>query len=129
MVHTQTLDFMQWNQDSGEEQLMFFLERQRETIDDRSQDLKKLSDAIESLCFIDELEEHIVDGPSNVRAQIQEFSVYPMERGLKEIALTGILGVEKFKKLFHQPITLLQQITAVPEEQTDGLCVPWRCWY
>jgi hypothetical protein len=52
-----------------------------------------------------------------------------MERGLKEIALTGILGVEKFKKLFHQPITLLQQITAVPEEQTDGLCVPWRCWY
>jgi len=66
MVHTQTLDFMQRNQDSCEEQLMFFLERQRETIDDRSQDLKKLCDAIESLCFIDELEEHVVDGPSNV---------------------------------------------------------------
>jgi len=52
-----------------------------------------------------------------------------MERGFEEITLTGVLGVEEFKKLFHQPITLLQQITDVPEEQTDGLCVLWRCLY
>jgi hypothetical protein len=66
MVHAQAFDFMHRNQDSCEEQLMLFLERQRETVDDRSKNLEQLCDAIESFRLVNELEEHIVYRASDV---------------------------------------------------------------
>lgn len=45
---------------------MFFFERKCESIDDRTKDLQQLRNAVESFGLVDELEENIVDRPSNV---------------------------------------------------------------
>ncbi len=46
---------------------MLLFERQRESVDDRTKDLQQLSDAVETLRLINELEENIVDGATYVR--------------------------------------------------------------
>lgn len=46
---------------------MLFFKRQGETIDDGAQDFEQLSNAVESLGLIYELEKYIVDRPSDVR--------------------------------------------------------------
>lgn len=61
MVHAETLNLMQWNQDSSQKQFVLFLEWQCEAVDDAAQDLEQLCDSVEALGFIDELEKHIVD--------------------------------------------------------------------
>jgi hypothetical protein len=66
VVHAQTLDLVQWDKNSGQEQFVFFLEGQRETVDDTAQNLEQLSDTVESLCLVDELEEDIVNRSSDV---------------------------------------------------------------
>lgn len=66
MVHAQTLDLVQWDKHSGQEQFVFLLEGQRETVDDTAQNLEQLSDTVESLCLVDELEEDIVNRSSDV---------------------------------------------------------------
>lgn len=68
MIHAQTFDFVQWNQDSCQKKLVLFFQRQGKAVDDRSQNLEKLCDAVESLCFVNELEEHVVDRASDIRA-------------------------------------------------------------
>lgn len=40
MIHAETLDLVQRKQDAGQEELVFLLEGQGETVDDRTQDLK-----------------------------------------------------------------------------------------
>jgi hypothetical protein len=66
VVHAQTLDLVQWDKNSGQEQFVFLLEGQRETVDDTAQNLEQLSDTVESLCLVDELEEDIVNRSSDV---------------------------------------------------------------
>lgn len=61
MIHAETSDLVQRNQDSRKEEFVLFLQRQSETVDYRAQDLEKLRDAVESLCLVDELKEDVVD--------------------------------------------------------------------
>ncbi len=61
MIHAETFDLVQRNQDSRKEEFVLFLQRQSETVDYRAQDLEKLRDAVESLCLVDELKEDVVD--------------------------------------------------------------------
>lgn len=61
VVHAQTFDFVQRNQNASQEELVLFLEGQGEAVYNGSQDLEKLSDTVEPLSLINELEEHIVD--------------------------------------------------------------------
>jgi hypothetical protein len=88
-------------QDSGQEKLVFLLQWQCETIDNRPKDFEQFRNAIESLCLVDELEENVVDGAANVRAEVEELSVYAVECGLQEVALSGIFRVEQLEKLLH----------------------------
>lgn len=81
---------------------MFFLQRQRKTVNDRSQNLEKLCNAIESLRLVNELEEDVIYRASNVGPQVQEFSVDPMKGGLEEVSFTRVFGVKQFKELLRQ---------------------------
>lgn len=69
---------------------MLFLQRQGESIDNGSKNLQKLSNSIEALRFIDELEEDVVDGATDERAQVQELPVDPVKCSLKEIAFSRV---------------------------------------
>lgn len=73
---------------------MLFLQRQSEAIDDGAKNLEELSDAVESLSLVNELEENVVDGAANVRTEIEEFTIYAMKRGLEKVAFTRVLRVE-----------------------------------
>lgn len=61
VVHAQTLHLVQWNEHPGEEQLVLFLQWQRESINNGAEDLKKFGDAVEALRLVNELEEDVVD--------------------------------------------------------------------
>jgi hypothetical protein len=81
---------MQGNEDPREEKLVLLLQWKRETIDDGAEDLKKFGDAIESLRLVNELEKDVVDGATDVRAEIEELPVYAMKSGLQEVAFSRI---------------------------------------
>jgi hypothetical protein len=99
MVHAQTLDFVQRNEHSCEEQLVLFFQRQGETVDDRPQNLEEFCNAVETLSLVDELKEDVVDGAADVRSEIEEFTVYAVERRLEEVAFSGVFGVEQLEQL------------------------------
>ena len=81
---------------------MFVLEGECKSIDNRTENFEKLSDAVVALSFIDKLEEDIVDRTTNKRAEAQELAIYPVKRGLEKIALPWILAVKKVKQLQHK---------------------------
>lgn len=95
---------MQRDEDAHKECLVLLLEWQRESVNDGAQNLEKLCDPVMPLCFIDEMEEHVVDASPDGGSQIEEFPVYPMQRCLQEIAFTGILRVEKLKEVEHESL-------------------------
>ena len=76
---------------------MLLLKRQSETIDNRPQDLKQLGNPVEALGLVRELEEDVVDGSTNIRTQVEEFAVDPMQGSLQEIPLPGIFRVKKLQ--------------------------------
>jgi hypothetical protein len=78
---------------------VLFLQWQSKTVDYRTKNLEKLGDTVETFRLIYELEEDIVDGTADVGAEVEEFTVYAMERGLQEVAFSGVFGVEKLKQL------------------------------
>ena len=94
VVHAKTLHLVKRNQNTSQEELVLFLERQGEAVDNRSQNFQQLRDTIETLRFIDELEEHVVDRSPNVGSEVEEFAVNAVKSRLEEIALSGVLGIE-----------------------------------
>jgi hypothetical protein len=99
MVHAKTLDFVKRNQDPSKEQLVLLLQWQGKAVDDRTENLEELRNTIEPLGLIDELEEDVVDGATDVGSQVEEFSVYAMQSGFEEVALSGVFGIEQLEKL------------------------------
>ena len=97
MIHAQAFDLVHGYQNSRQEKLVFFFEWQSETIDDRAKDFQQFRDSVEPLSLIDELEEDIVDGPSDVRSEIEEFPVYSVKSRLEKVSFTRILRIEKVK--------------------------------
>lgn len=61
---------MQRNQHSSQEELVLLLQGQSKTVDDGTKNLEKLSNSVETLSFIDELEEDVVYRATNVRSKI-----------------------------------------------------------
>lgn len=94
MIHAKTLHLVKRNQNTGQEELMLFLERQSEAVDNRPENFQQFRDTIEALSLVDELEEYVVDRSPNVGSEVEEFAVNAVKGGLEEIALSGILGVE-----------------------------------
>jgi hypothetical protein len=85
---------MQWNQHPCEEELVLFLQWQRKSVDDGTENLKKFSDAIESFSLVDELEEDVVDRATDVRAKVEELSVDAVKSSLKEVAFSWVFRIE-----------------------------------
>ena len=69
---------------------MLLLQRQGKTVDNGSKNLEKLSDPIEPLRFVDELEKHVVYRSANVRTQVEKFAVDTVQRGLEEVTFSRI---------------------------------------
>lgn len=61
VVQAEALWLVHGNEDASQEQLVFFLERQRKSVDDGAEYFQQLGNAIETLCLVYELEENIVD--------------------------------------------------------------------
>lgn len=97
MVHAQTLYLVQRNEHSCEEKLVFFLQGKSETIDDGAENFKELGNSVETLSLVDELEEDVVDRTTNVRAEVEEFTIYTMERRFQKVAFPGVFGVKKLE--------------------------------
>ena len=65
MVHAEALRLVQRKKHASQEDLMFFLERQGEPVNDGAQNFKELRNAVEALCLVGELKEDVVDGAAN----------------------------------------------------------------
>lgn len=99
VVQGESLDLVQRNEDAREERLVLLLERERETVDYGAEDLEQLGDPVVALRLVDELEEDVVDRPTDEGAEVEEFAVDSVEGRLEEVALAGILAVEEFEEL------------------------------
>ena len=82
---------MQRDENAHKERFVLVFERERETVDDRSEDLQKFCDALVAFRLVDEMEEDIVDTPSDRRAEVEELAVYPMQRRLEEVTFPRVL--------------------------------------
>lgn len=78
---------------------MLLFQRERKAVDDGAEYFEKFSNSIEPLRFVDELEKDVIDGPSDVRSEVEKLSVYSMKRGFEEIPFSRVFRVEKFKQL------------------------------
>lgn len=66
MVHAEALHFVHGQEHSSQEELVFLLQRQSESVDNGTQDFEQLSDSVVAFCFVHELEEDVVDGSADV---------------------------------------------------------------
>lgn len=78
---------------------MLLLKRKSKPVDDRPQNFQKFRDTVESLGLVCELEENVVDGSTDIRPQVQEFSVDAVQSGFEEIAFPRVLGVKQLQQL------------------------------
>lgn len=107
MIHAEALDLVKWKQHTSQEQLVLLLQREREAVDNGTQDFQQLGNAIEALRFVCELEEDIVDRSPNIRPEIQELAVNAVQRCFEEIALPRVLRIKQFQKLGNSMSTRL----------------------
>jgi hypothetical protein len=102
VVEGERLGFVERDEDSGEEGLVLLLERKSEAVDDGTEDLEKLGDAVMALGLVDELEEDVVDGTSDEGSEVEEFAVDAVEGRFEEVALSRVFRVEQLKKLLKE---------------------------
>jgi hypothetical protein len=98
VVDCNGLGLVQWDECTGEEQLVFLLHWQRKAINDASQNLEELADTVVALGLKDEPVEHIIDSLSDERAVDHEFAIDAMEHRLEIFALAWILGVKEVQE-------------------------------
>jgi hypothetical protein len=104
---------------------VLLFEGKSKTVDDGTKNLEQLGNTVESLCFIGELEKDIVDGSSNKRSKVKEFSVDAVEGGLQEVSLAGILGIKQLKELEDEAVVDVRlgnvgvEILALDEAQEE----------
>jgi hypothetical protein len=102
VVKSERLGLVKGKEHSGEEDLVFLLEGKGEAVDDRAEYLEKLGDTIVPFSLVHKLEEDVVDGTTDKRAQIQKLAVDPVKSCLQEVALTRVLRVEQLQQLQHK---------------------------
>lgn len=78
MVHGETLDLVERDEQAHQKCLVFLLQRQGKTVDDGSENLQKFSNAVMSFAFVDEVVEYVVDGTSDGCTKIKKFAIYPV---------------------------------------------------
>lgn len=81
---------------------MLFLQGQRKAIDDASQDLKQLSNAIMVFCLEDEPVEYVIDSLAHERSMNHELPIYSVQDCLQVVSLPRVLRVKEFQQLQHK---------------------------
>ena len=99
MVESEGFGFVERDESSSEEGLVFFLERESESVDDGSEDFEEFGDSVVSFGLVDELEEDVVDGSTDEGSEIEEATIDSMKGRLEEVSFSGILAVEEFEEL------------------------------
>lgn len=90
---------MKGDENTCKEDLVFFLERQCEAVDDGSENFQQLGDAVMTLALIYELEKDVVDGTTDKGAQVEEFAIDAMKRGLQKITLSWVFRVKELEEV------------------------------
>mmetsp|Transcript_25204 Transcript_25204/g.70452 ORF Transcript_25204/g.70452 Transcript_25204/m.70452 type:complete len:265 (-) Transcript_25204:242-1036(-) len=93
---------MQWNQGLEQELLVLVFQRQREAVDNAPQDLQQLADTTVVIGLVDDLEEDVLDGAADERAEGHELAVYSVQDRFEVVPLAGVLGVEELEQLHHE---------------------------
>lgn len=83
---------------------MLLLEGQGEAVDNGPEDLEQLGNTVESLGLVGELEEDVVDRPSDERPQVEELAVDAMQGGLEEVSLARVLRVKELQELQNETV-------------------------
>jgi len=99
VVESEGFGLVQGDEDSGEEGLVFFFEREGESVDDGSQDFEEFGDSVVTFGFVDKLEEDVVDGATDEGSEVEEATVDSMKGSFEEVSLSGIFAVEEFEEL------------------------------
>mmetsp|Transcript_101351 Transcript_101351/g.205712 ORF Transcript_101351/g.205712 Transcript_101351/m.205712 type:complete len:292 (+) Transcript_101351:49-924(+) len=85
------LDLVQRDQSLDQEVLVLILEGQSEAVDDAAQNLEQFADTVVDLALVDDLEEHVLDGPPDEGAQGHELAIDAVQYCLQVVALTRVL--------------------------------------
>jgi hypothetical protein len=108
------LDFVQWDDHVFEENNVLFSERDRESTDDRSEDVEQLSCSVELVRLVDEGVKAFVNGFSDhlssrdelsyrlLKIDIYYLGVELVENVLKVVSLNRLLRVEELEELLHE---------------------------
>ena len=91
MVHAGEAHLVEREQRAVQEEHVFLLERQREAVDDRAQDLEKLGDAVVPLRLVHEGVEDVVDGLADEGAVGHELAVDAVQDRLEVVSLARVL--------------------------------------
>jgi hypothetical protein len=78
---------------------VLLLQWKGKTVDDRAQYFQELCYSIKPLRLIRELEEDVVNGAANERAEVEEFAVDSVECSFEEISFARVFGIEQLKEL------------------------------
>lgn len=120
VVHAKTLHFVQGDENARQEELVFLLQRQGETVDNGAEYFEQLGNSVKALRLVDELEKDVVDGASDEGSQVQEFAVDAVEGRLEEVALAGVFRVKQVEQ---------RQDKAVVDILLGVVCVEIRTFY
>mmetsp|Transcript_34091 Transcript_34091/g.96634 ORF Transcript_34091/g.96634 Transcript_34091/m.96634 type:complete len:367 (+) Transcript_34091:973-2073(+) len=102
MIHCHTLGLVQWHQRAVQKVLMLLLQRQGKPVNNGTQNLQQLSDAVVTLRLVDEAVEDVVHRLADKRAVHHELAVYTVEDGLQVVALAGVLRVKQLQQPNHK---------------------------
>lgn len=121
VIQCQSFDFVEGDQSSGEERLVFLLEGQGESVDDGTEDFEQFGNPVVPFGFVDELVEDVIDRPTDKGAQVEEFSVDSVKGRLEEVALAGVFRVEQLEELQAGGSAVLAR-TAMGGERISRTC-------
>eukprot|EP00050_Salpingoeca_kvevrii_P003372 m.223265 g.223265 ORF g.223265 m.223265 type:complete len:608 (-) comp10822_c3_seq1:2384-4207(-) len=99
VVHAHALDLVQRQQYLDEKALVLILEGKGKAVDDAAENLEELGDAVVVARLVDKLEEDVVDGAADKRAQRQKLAVNAVQRRLEKVTLAGIFTAKKLEEL------------------------------
>ena len=104
MVHAQALHLVKREEHPRQKELVLLFEGEGKAVDDGTQNLQQLGNAVETLSLVGELEEDIVDRAADEGSQVKEFAVYAVQGCFQKISLARVLGIEQFEELEDEAV-------------------------
>lgn len=99
MISLHSFCLVKWNEHPHQEQLVLFLKRHSEAIDDASPYLKQLSNPTMPLCLKHIVQEHIIHGLPHEGAVECESGIYTVVHILQAVTFPRVFGLEKSEEI------------------------------